>query len=236
MTFRQLLYPFALGSTLLFSGLTAAQPDYNSVLKQETEHYLKKQYTELLQRGYERVDVRVNAVDRRLRLTPCSAPLNFEQSNPSTLRNQASVRVSCSAPKPWAIFISARISAYAKILVAAQPLVRGQILEKDDIIRQSKAVSPNHTLLQEHQLIGQQLKRALPQGEAIRANFLTPPRVIRRGDNLILAARLGSASVSTSATALADGKVGEQIRVKNNRSEQIVKARVVAPGRVEVVL
>ena len=120
MTLSQLLYPLALGSTLLFSGLAVAQTDYNSVLRQETEHYLKKQYADLTQRGYERIDVRVNAVDRRLRLTPCSAPLNFEQSNPSTLRNQASVRVSCSAPKPWAIFISARISAYAKILVAAQ--------------------------------------------------------------------------------------------------------------------
>lgn len=240
MPLFQRLQPFMLCSAVLCSafgsGVVAAQNDYNSVLAQETKHYLEDQYAQLLQQGYERVDVRVNTVDRRLKLTPCTAPLKFEQSNPSTLRNQASVRVSCGTPKPWAIFISARISAYAKILVAAQPLVRGQIIEMADLSWQSHSVSPNHVLLQPQQLIGQQLKRALPQGEAIKSNYLTQPKVIRRGDSLILAARFGSAAVSTSATALADGKVGQQIRVKNNRSDQIVKARVVAAGRVEVVL
>lgn len=240
MTLLQHLKPFLLSSAALCSalnsGLVVAQNQYNSVLQQETKHYLESQYAKLVKQGYERVDVRVNTVDRRLKLTPCSDPLKFEQSNPNSLRNQTSVRVSCAAPKPWAIFISARISAYAKILVAAQPLVRGQIIEMADLSWQSISVNPNHVLLQPEQLIGQQLKRALPQGEAIKSTYLTQPKVIRRGDSLILAARLGSSAVSTSATALADGKVGQQIRVKNNRSDQVVKARVVSAGRVEVVL
>ncbi|WP_299978266.1 flagellar basal body P-ring formation chaperone FlgA [uncultured Pseudoteredinibacter sp.] len=221
---------------LLFSCVSAAQSEYNTLLQQQTKLYLESQYANLLDQGYERVDVRVNQVDKRLRLTPCSDPIKFEQNNPSKLRNQTSVRLSCAAPKPWAIFISARISAYAKILVAAQPLVRGQIIEKADISWQSQSVSPSQTLLQEEQLIGQQMKRSVPQGEALREIYVTAPKVIRRGDSLILAARLGSASVSTSATAMADGKIGQHIRVRNNRSEQIVKARVVAAGRVEVVL
>ncbi|MCV6613750.1 MAG: flagellar basal body P-ring formation chaperone FlgA [Cellvibrionaceae bacterium] len=199
-------------------------------------NFLQQKYAGYTEQGYERVDIRVNQLDSRLRLQACASPLNFEQNNFRGLSNQATVRVSCSGPKPWSLFLGARIEAYAKIPVAAQPLVRGQILGPGDIHSQVRLVRGNQALLQTEQLLGLQLKRALPQGEPLRESHLTQPKLIKRGDAVVLAARLGAASVSTEATAMADGKLGQQIRVKNNRSKQVVHARVVAAGKVEVVL
>lgn len=39
--------------------------------------------------------------------------------------------------------------------------------------------------------------------------------------------------MATQHEALSDGAVGQQIRVRNLRSERIIRARVTGPGQVE---
>ena len=50
---------------------------------------------------------------------------------------------------------------------------------------------------------------------------------------MIIASK-GSMSVKMPGEALSDGHEGRQIRVKNSRSERIIRATVVGPGEVLV--
>jgi flagella basal body P-ring formation protein FlgA len=50
-----------------------------------------------------------------------------------------------------------------------------------------------------------------------------------------LEAQAGSIKVSTSGTALTDGRLGQKIRIKNNQSDRIVTGTVVASGKVSTL-
>lgn len=215
----------------------AAATQSHESIRQGSHDFLSQHYASYLNQGYARVDIKINQIDKRLKLSSCGAPLMYQQNNNRGLSNQTSIKVSCNAAKSWSIFIGARISAYARILVAAQPLVRGQILQAVDLLPELRQVGPNSSLYTDaSQFVGMQLKRNLPQGEVIKANQLTYAKVIRRGDSVVLVAKLGSTQVATAATALSDGKVGQQIDVKNTQTSQVVRARVSGPGKVEVKL
>jgi flagella basal body P-ring formation protein FlgA len=53
---------------------------------------------------------------------------------------------------------------------------------------------------------------------------------------VVIRAQTGAVNVVMPGEAMADGVPGEQIRVRNLRSQRIIKARVVEPGAVQVTL
>ncbi|MNG41192.1 flagellar basal body P-ring biosynthesis protein FlgA [compost metagenome] len=50
----------------------------------------------------------------------------------------------------------------------------------------------------------------------------------------MISARSGTITVRMPGEALADGTLGEQISVRNQGSQRVVRARVLGPGQVEV--
>jgi flagella basal body P-ring formation protein FlgA len=63
-----------------------------------------------------------------------------------------------------------------------------------------------------------------------------PAEAIRKGDQVVITARSGTVSVRMPGEALSDGVIGKQISVRNQRSNRVIRARVVGPGQVEVAL
>ena len=59
---------------------------------------------------------------------------------------------------------------------------------------------------------------------------------MRKGDQVVIRAKTNAINVFMPGEALSDGVPGEQIRVRNLRSQRIVRARVVEPGTAEVSL
>jgi len=60
------------------------------------------------------------------------------------------------------------------------------------------------------------------------------PAAIERGDHVIISARSGNFSVNSRGKALASAGIGEQVLVENLSSSRTVRARVTAPGHVEI--
>jgi flagella basal body P-ring formation protein FlgA len=65
---------------------------------------------------------------------------------------------------------------------------------------------------------------------------LDAPLVIKRGDTVSMEANIGGITVKTSGTAISDGRIGQQIRVKNNQSARVINAKVIGSGQVQSVL
>ena len=63
---------------------------------------------------------------------------------------------------------------------------------------------------------------------------LQQAEVVSKGDQVVISAASASINVRMPGEALANGAPGEQIRVRNLSSSRVIRARVKAPGQVQV--
>lgn len=67
----------------------------------------------------------------------------------------------------------------------------------------------------------------------LRRKQLQAPQLVKRGDEVRIVARQDGIEVSNAGEALANGRMGEVIRVRNVGSGKVISARVSAGGEVE---
>jgi flagella basal body P-ring formation protein FlgA len=208
-------------------------------LRSQVEAYLQDELNgEYMGVAPDDIEVTASNLDARLRLAKCATPLRQEITSPRPYGSNVSVKVNCDAPKPWTIYVPARVDTFAEVAVLARSLARGAVLAREDVVlrRMSTSQGGFGLILDPQQAIGKELKRRLEAGEPVRVSHIKAPQVIRKGDRVVLEASTSGVSVVTTGTALANGEVGEQIRIRNEKSERVVDAEVVAPGKARVAL
>ncbi len=201
-------------------------------LEQQVENYLDEA-------GFPaRYQISISRLDPRLRLTRCDQPLQSSLENSSQPLGRVTLRVRCEGSSPWSVFVPAHVSIYRHIVVSARPLQRNSLLQAADLALAEHDISSLRQgyLLDPAEAIGAQTTRAFPAGQPVTPAQLKIPPAIRRGDKVVISARSAVVNVRMAGEALGDGNIGEQIRVRNTRSQRTVFARVVAPGQVEVDL
>jgi flagella basal body P-ring formation protein FlgA len=226
---------------VLLSAMTAHADDVESpeALRSQVEAYLQDTLKgEYMGVAADDIAVAVANLDARLRLAKCASPLHQEITSPRPYGSNVSVKVNCGSPKPWTIYVPARVETFAEVTVAALSLARGAVLTQEDVVlrRMSTNQGGSGLVLDPQQVIGKELKRRLEAGEPVRLSQIKAPQVIRKGDRVVLEASISGVSVVTSGTALANGVVGEQIRIRNEKSARIVDAEVIAAGKARIAL
>ncbi len=223
-----------LSSSGLGSGLSHENIDTLKLLvQQELEQFFQERHQELTLN--ETLFVKTGNLDRRLRLAKCAG--NIETEIKQTNNNSSiTVKTSCHSGARWTIYVPAIVETLQNVLVASRNLARGELLDKSDLSYQqvnTARLSGSYTDDLQH-LIGKELKRAIRLNDIIKLNYVQAPDVIRKGETVVLRAKLPSLTVETEGTALSNGHVGEQIRVRNDNSRRIVDGLVSAPGVVIV--
>lgn len=217
------------------SSIARAEPEWQSLdaLRQNVVGYLEDYYQDS---DIARTEIQVNSLDPRLRLTHCAQPLTMELNDPELRGGNISVHTRCAAPRPWAIYVPARVSVYRPLPVASRSLTRGHRITRADLVMEIRDTGELRQGFISHPetAIGQELRRPLAAGEAFRRGILVEPLAVTRGDHVRLQAGTGTIAVITRGTALDNGRLGEQIRVRNNQSERVVKALITGPGEVSV--
>ena len=128
--------------------------------------------------------------------------------------------------------VRARISAPVVVLVAPvaanEPLTDAHlaVAQRDITIIADPVVAAQDA-------VGQTSRRSLRAGDVLRSSSLTAPVLVKRGDAVVMIARIEGIEVSTAGEALDGGAKGSTIRVKNSASGQTLRMRVLAPGMVE---
>ncbi|MGO1297183.1 MAG: flagellar basal body P-ring formation chaperone FlgA [Vibrio sp.] len=179
---------------------------------------------------------KVNAVaadiDRRVYATQCPRPLHTSSSSHNGSASHITVLVECAADN-WKLYVPVKLTLRVPMVTAATSLARGQIITSQNI-----SISMEDMLRFRRQgftvpdmLFGAKLKRSLQIGDVITQNDVC---IICRNDTVIIHAGSGGMSITTKGTALSDGILGEQIKVKNNKSNRIIDAKVSGVGKVLV--
>jgi len=132
--------------------------------------------------------------------------------------------------------VTAQVDLSLPALVAARALPRGRTLTADDLSLTFMPYNQAKGALSDlDQALGSTLKTSLAAGAPLRERALGRSFLVRSGDTVILIARQGNLSASTTGEAKADGAMGDTITVINLSSKKNVRGRVVGPGKVEVI-
>lgn len=229
-----------LGTCVQAATLRPADTDATDNAPFENIDALRAQVKEVLSIHYgsitqdAQLDIKVSSIDPRLKLATCSQKKNIKVNGNNTKTANISVRVSCDGESPWSIFVPARINVLKEVVTATRDIYKGSILGPEDLslsVRNTSNLGFGYTN-NTAPLIGNALTRNISAGSIIRLKHVSKPIAISRGDKITLEAGQGGLSVATSAIAMADGKIGDQIQVKNAQSKRVIEAFVVAPGRV----
>ncbi|AZF12178.1 Flagellar basal-body P-ring formation protein FlgA [Pseudomonas sp. R2-37-08W] len=185
-----------------------------------------------------RYEIQVNPLDPRLRLPMCDKELTATLESPAQPIGRVTVKVRCESASPWTVFVPAQVKLFRDVVVVARPLKRTGIIGYDDVVLRERDISLINQgyLTSLDQAIGQRLTRPMVTDQVITLVHLEQAEVIRKGDQVVISASSGGLNVRMPGEALSNGGMSEQIRVKNLNSNRVIKARVTAPGQVEVAL
>ena len=81
---------------------------------------------------------------------------------------------------------------------------------------------------------GKRTKRVVGKGRILTLDVLETPPVIRRGDRVNVQLHHNNLEITLDATAREDGWMGDQIKVRDNRSKSELMGEVIGPASVKV--
>ena len=180
--------------------------------------------------------IQVAKLDPRLRLARCGSELEVAYQSHTTKMTSTTVRVACPGPKPWSLYVPVSIKRYRDVVVLARPVAPGGILMAADVRLDERAVDGLVSGYFAHleEVVGKQMRRSLGVGQPLPRLAVLAPKLVSRGERVMLLAGTTGLEVRVEGTALMDGAVGDRVRVRNERSRRVVEGILAADGTVRV--
>ena len=178
------------------------------------------------------ISVNTRALDPRVRLPECEDLTLALQGDRRVGRVAVSAR--CQHPQPWHLFITSEISVTMPVVVSRQSILRNVILGPEHVELESRDIGRLRTdyLTNVENAIGRQAKRAISAGAVIFHRQVVAAKLVKKGDKVTIRATHGVVTVATVGTAMRDGVAGEQIPIRNLKSNRLVNAWVIGRGLV----
>ncbi|MDB4837971.1 flagellar basal body P-ring formation chaperone FlgA, partial [Marinomonas sp.] len=136
----------------------------------------------------------------------------------------------------WKSYLPVTQSITITAIKAITPINRGQTIDQSntDIGEVDISGLRGQIFTPKKPPYGLVASRNLPLNTYITDNLTDLPRLVKKGDSVLITANGGSIVVKMNGIALEHGKKGQQIRVKNTSSGRIVRAKVVTSSEVLV--
>lgn len=235
---------FSACASLLFlfaalSSVTAqAETDAASQIDQAIAAHMQQKLAEEARRQAwqgQRHSLNVTLLNSAERLPACTQALSVTVSSddPSPLSRQR-LDVSCADASGWSVTALVQASVFLPVVHAARVIERGQTIGREQLQLQEVNIgkAPRGFYNSLDEVLGQGAKRRVRAGQLIAPNLLTAPLLIRRGQQVTIVASQDGISASATGEALANGREGEVIRVRNLGSQKVIEAQVVEDGVV----
>jgi flagella basal body P-ring formation protein FlgA len=139
--------------------------------------------------------------------------------------------------KPLRTFwVKADVCVHAQVVQVAKPVPYGHALQADDLHEiLCEVEDPRADYVRDYaEAIGMTAKRVLLPGDLLNRNWVTGVCLVRHGEVVRLLAQKEGINISVLARALQDGKLGDQIKVRNIDSDRALTAVVIGRGEVRV--
>ncbi|MDP2769709.1 MAG: flagellar basal body P-ring formation chaperone FlgA [Giesbergeria sp.] len=236
MTYRFAYLLRAVGAAVLCVAANAAQAQVN--LEQMTQQWLD----EALARNMPaqsplRMEVRVGALDERLRLAPCT---RVEPYLPTGARLWGRTRLGLRCQEGavrWNVFLPVTVKAYGPAWVLTGDVTMGTVLSAADATEaEVDWAAENTSILAEPSLwVGLVASRHLKAGQALRQSMLRAPQIFQAGALVRVVAQGQGYAVSAAGQAMSAGAAGQTVRIRMDNGK-IVSGIVNDDGTISVQL
>jgi flagella basal body P-ring formation protein FlgA len=181
-------------------------------------------------------EVTLIPLDSRLNLPQCAEPLEVFTTNDLIKAGRTTMGIRCNSEKKWSIFTSAIIKTYQMIVVLSRPIQRGEIITRQHLAIEKREVSKlrEDFVTRIEQVENKQATRQLNTGTILSLRNLAEPKLIKRGDKVVISTTKPNFSIRMSGVAMMDGTKGQLVSIKNQKSGRIINATVIEPGLVSV--
>ncbi len=213
--------------------------DYQDIqqLRQLAKNYIETHVEQENASG--KLEVEMGHVDTRLRLNLCpSDKLEFYNPFNKMLSKGRTIGVRCLDKVSWNIYISFKLKALHKVVVAKRNLPMNHVISKDDI---TLVVLNTHNINQAYfqdkfKVLGKVTRYAIGKNRILTQNQLKLAKLIHKGEVVVITAINRSIRVTMKGIALKGGRLGQFIPVKNLSSNKVIEGKIVASKNVEVRL
>ena len=182
------------------------------------------------------VQLSARALDPRLRLPACQAPLETQAVAPRGSQARVLVKVGCVSGNSWSINVPVEIRRELTVFVLRRALARGEALVPADVVAEKRVVPGLAApfISRTEDLAGRLARRPLTEGTALTVDALGPALLIHRGQDVTLAVNAGGIEVRAPGRAMADASARQRLRVQNLNSLKVVEGIAESDGVVRV--
>ncbi|MBO6787389.1 MAG: flagellar basal body P-ring formation protein FlgA [Rhodospirillales bacterium] len=115
-------------------------------------------------------------------------------------------------------------------------VLRGDLITENDLewVKMKAERVQANILIDMSELIGKTPRRGIRAGYPIRNNDVTRPVLVEKNSLVTIIHQVPNMILTAQGKAMQDGADGDIVQIKNGRSNQIVEAEVIGPGRVAV--
>ena len=235
MDIRIFAYGLATAATFMTTALQATPVQDHESIRKTAEHFI----TDVVRSSHGQTpDVRAGKLDSRLRLSHCDEPLEAFQPPGGKMLGNITVGVRCSGSKSWSLYVPVKVSIYDKVVAAARPLTRGQVVGEGDVkmVERDLAQLQSGYFSDPAEVAGMEVTRTVAMDAALTNYLVKEPLQVRRGQRVILVANSGGLEVRMTGEALADGATGARIKVRNLSSKRVIDGTVLSSSTIQVAM
>jgi flagella basal body P-ring formation protein FlgA len=178
------------------------------------------------QPSYQQRDIKIIWPRRLPSLPPCAEPLSIRTEKRPESAGWLALSLKCQ-PGRWVRQLEVRVLVMQRHLVAAQNLPAGHVLTERDLrwVEADTALVGARAAHQLDQVLGQELRRPLPEGSPVRLNSLQEVTVITKGSMVTVIMKGTGFELETQGQAMGNAPLGGTLRVS-------IKEGIVLPTRV----
>jgi flagellar basal body P-ring formation protein FlgA len=217
--------------SLLICTFAIAQPQSYSPAQLTTaaEQWLQQQIP-----AVEHTDMQivVNALDNRIGIKFCDAPLEFSLSQAITQR-QNTIQIHCAAQDSWQLYVPVRIDEIVHAVILQQNIAAGSLITAEMLTtdQRERRFVRGSLVADVSSVLGARSKRALSMGQILTFQDLC---LVCKGDVVTISVNENGLSVAATGIAQSDGSLGDTISVLNQQSKRAIIAQVVAVNQVRI--
>jgi len=216
---------------LLLLPLYSVGQETTSAIEQQATSFLYSLYSERFPGA--QIKINLSQIKSQFKQKRCSEALTI--TPPRTLNARPLLKISCTSPPTWTLYLRGNASVQQNALVTRGRLKRDQRVDASMVQMEliDRLRHPD-SFVSLDQLSGMVARRSVSPGKVLTKRDVTLAPAISKGDAIMIEARRGGLSIRTAGIALDSGQIGEQIRATNNRSGKEVRGIIRARGLIQV--
>ena len=206
-------------------------------MKEAAEAFLKKSLDEAVLEG--RYEIECVHIPRPMEIPPGVVSFQVQTSGGLRFWGNTSVEITPvvdGVPRRTAR-CHYRIHLYNDIVVAARPLMPETPLTASDVRLEEREIGTKgkrfYTSIED--VLGKVIARPVSIGRALERSMVKAKVILQPGTLVTIVASVNGVEVKMEGTTLQPGREGDIIRVRNNSSRKILRAKVIDESTVEVL-